>query len=220
MGVFQNYWTTNFAVPHTAELADGTVRLGPIRGFSMGGALRPGQDGPLSNVHSVGECAYNLAADSIVGKPWPSYLAMGGYLSATLAERVDTSPSQNFDPDPGTPVENSVPDTSLLAETRVRLAGLQDDRFSEDRAHDFVTWCRNERERRQDRHHDSDLLILAEAHALSAAARQESRGFFYRADFPQANTALAGHLTRARYNPASDQVQVELVNTAPGPKPT
>jgi aspartate oxidase len=208
--VFAHYWTRNLDVPHTVELADGAFRLGPVRGFSMGGMATSRSATALRNVHATGECAYGLAVDSISGKPFPSFLAMGRMLADALTKRSTGVPDTDFDAGGARPGA----DASLRKEIRHRLDAFQDSRFSMTSAEEFARWCRRERGRRRADgtydNEDVDLLILAEACTRSAMARRESRGFFFRPDLPTADHSLDNQVTLARYDAADDQVHVTL----------
>lgn len=214
--VFRGYWTHNFGVPHAAELAEAKVALGPIRGFSMGGIAHRCGATNIDGVFAVGEARHDLAADCTVGLPWASYLATGGELVARLSEcgGADTLHELRQKPVPHRL------ELALRDEVRRFLASFQDHRFSTAAAMSFIDWCRASRGamRRSQRQDDEgfDLLVLAEAYTASALARKESRGFFYRADFPTVDSGLSGHTTHARYAPSHDRVEVELV--APGPR--
>jgi hypothetical protein len=226
--VFTHYWTGNIGVAHTAELAGGPARLGPVKGFGMGGmataagataagvtaagVTAAGAAAPR-RTHAVGECAYGLSTDVVTGKPFLSFLAA----AAELADTLDTGeePTGDLGPGPAAPA----PDPALRRRITEQLDTLAGNGFT---AAGFVRWCRDERARRRTRNRidteSVDLLILAEAYARSVAARQESRGFFYRPDFPAADPGLADRMTLARYDADADEVQVSL--TAVGTKET
>ncbi|WP_020672109.1 FAD-dependent oxidoreductase [Amycolatopsis nigrescens] len=207
--VFAHYWTANFDVPHTVESPRGSTRLGPVRGFAMGGMANPRPGAAPRNVHAVGECAYGLSQDSLSGKPFISFLVRAGLLADELGEREDGTDFATGGPVPG-------PDLSLRNEVRVRLHAFQDNRFTASAAEEFARWCRDERARRRARRADSedlDLLVLAEACARSTLAREESRGFFFRPDFPGTDAELDGRVTLARYDETEDRVRVALVPT-------
>lgn len=212
--VFRGYWVHNLGAPHVAVLADGEVALGPIRGFSMGGIAHAHGATDIGGVFAAGEARHDLAADCIVGLPWASYLATGGELVERLSQERGAAALRGL---PERPVPRGL-DAALRDEVRRRLAGFQDQRFSRARAAGFVDWCRTARGamRGAGRQDDEgfDVLVLAEAYAASALAREESRGFFYRADFPTVDPAARGRVTRARYDPTRDRVEVELVGAA------
>jgi aspartate oxidase len=205
---FTEYWAANRGIPHRAHLADGPVRLGPIRGFSMGGIEDQEGDGPLPNVHAVGEGRYDLVADCIVGMPWLTSLATGGMLCDRLSETDEQPKSAELAAQPA----ERRPDAALRPELRRRLAEFQDDRFSEAAARGFTAWCRRQRRARAHAsREDLDLLILAEACTEAALSRTESRGFFLRGDRRRPDPGMVGRRTRATYDPEADRVRVELV---------
>jgi hypothetical protein len=165
----------------------------------------------LDRVFTVGEARHDLVADCIVGLPWGCYLATAGMLCDLLSEKSNPERLQEF---PLKPIPRSL-HVSLLGEVQDRLVEIQEQDFSQKRAMQFVAWCREVRKqiRDEDRQDDQDfdLLTLAEAHTQSALARTESRGFFFRADFPCADVNMNNRCTYARYNTAKDCVDVELL---------
>ena len=208
LDAFQRYWTHNLSVPHVVERANTSVSLGPLYGFSMGGIAHNHSVTNLVNIYTTGEARHDLVIDHQYGKPWACYLATAGLLRDVLSERSAASHWQDF---PMMPIPARVP-SSLLAEIHLRLQNFQDHRFSESGAEQFVQWSRKTRQhlcpQRQGCCH---ILILAEAYALSALARRESHGFFFRADFPSADPAMAQCITLASYNMDHDCVVVDLL---------
>ncbi|HEY4454164.1 MAG TPA: FAD-binding protein [Pseudonocardiaceae bacterium] len=210
LDVFTHYWIRNLGVPHTVELADGPARLGPIRGFAVGGmatALGP------RNVHAVGECAAGLSVDALSGKPFLSFLV----LAAELAKKIgaDGVPAEDLDAGPAV----RLPDAALVRTITGGLDYCQDNDFTLARVAAFVRWAKEERGRRRAADpadvESVDLLVLAEAYARSVAARPESRGFFYRPDFPNTDPRLDNRTTVSRYDADADEVQVSLAPVRP-----
>lgn len=193
LDLFRDYWTSHLGVPHTAELADTTVELGPVRGFSAGGFA-----GGIENLHAVGEARYGLAADVLAGLPFLVFLAT----SAMLADQLRCNGKPTEIPDIVVP---RAPAPVRLSEIRTRLAACHDHRGTATDIDRFLNWVKETREE-----HDDDVLLLAEAVAASARARTESRGFFYRPDYPAEDPALTGCRTHARLNARTDRVEVQL----------
>lgn len=208
LDIFQRYWTHNMSVPHVVERANTSFSLGPIYGFSMGGIAHKHGATNLVNVYATGEARHDLVTDHQYGRPWACYIATAGMLRDVLSERSDTSYVQDF---PIMPVPAGV-QSSLLAEVHLRLKEFQDHRFSESGAEKFVEWCRTTRQDLSpERMGCFRILILAEAYALSALVRRESRGYFFRADFPFADPEMAQCTTLAYYNANNDRVVVDLL---------
>lgn len=204
---FARYWSKHCDVPHTVELADGVFRLWPVRGFAMGG-IAPAMGTPASprNIHGVGECAYGMSLDSVTGKPFVSFLSLG----AELAQRLAESASARWSAEDFESREAAAPaDKALREEVGRRLFTFQDTRFSVTAAQEFITWCVDTRRTALPLDTESrDLLILAEAFTRSVLARRESRGFFFRPDFPETDPTLDGKVTVAGYDPGLDEVEV------------
>lgn len=209
LDIFQRYWIYNINVPHVVECANTSFSLGPIYGLSMGGIAHSHGATNLVNVYVTGEARHDLVADFPGwGKPAACYLATAGMLCDVFSECSGTSHVQDF---PMMPVPARV-QSSLLAEVRLRLKEFQDHRFSELGAEKFIEWCRTTRQRLPpERMGCFQILILAEAYALSALVRRESRGFFFRADFPSTNPEMAQCTTLAYYNANNDCVVVDLL---------
>jgi L-aspartate oxidase len=208
LDIFQRYWTHNIGVPHVVERGNTSFSLGPIYGFSMGGIAHNHSATNLVNVYTTGEARHDLVTDYQLGRPWACYLATAGMLRDVLSERSGTSYGQDF---PMMPVPAQV-QSSLIAEVHLRLKEFQDHRFSESGAEKFVEWCRTTRQHLSPEHTGSfQILILAEAYAQSALVRRESRGYFFRADFPSADPEMAQRTTLAYYNADNDRVVVDLL---------
>lgn len=208
LDIFQRYWTHNIGVPHVGERGDTSFSLGPIYGFSMGGIAQNHGATNLVNVYTTGEARHDLVTDYQLGRPWACYLATAGMLRDVLSERSSTSHVQDF---PMMSIPEGV-QSSLLTEVHRRLKEFQDHRFSESGAETFVQWCRTTRQHLPpERMGCFQLLILAEAYAQSALARRESRGYFFRADFPSTDPEMAQRTTLAYYNPNNDCVVVDLL---------
>lgn len=206
--IFQRYWRYNAHVPHVYERGFERRALGPIYGLSMGGIEHIGGASTLEGVYVTGEACHDIAADAVIGRPWAIYLSASGQLAHTLK---DLSPQPDIPP-PALPMRRAIADRGLHTSIRRRLLDFEDHRFSPSAALDFVDWCRDTRYMLSPAHNtDTGLLILAEAYALSALARRESRGYFYRPDFPQADPILTGLRTLVAFDSENDTVTVELV---------
>ena len=209
LAVFRDYWVHNADVPHAIDKGGERAALGPIGGFSMGGIAHHGWQSSLKNLYVVGEAAHDLCADHLLGLPWATYLSVGGMLADVLAGHSGT-PSSMPMPEDSPAMQQG--ETDLRREIRSRYRDLQFGAVSHDECSRLADWCRTVRRalsftRREGR----DLLILAEAVALSAQARCESRGFFFRRDFPAVDSRLDGRVTVALYYAGMDCVQVHFV---------
>ncbi|WP_328388167.1 FAD-binding protein [Nocardia sp. NBC_00416] len=214
--IFQQYWRYNGHIPHTLKRGDISYSLGPIYGLSMGGVAHIGSASNIENVHVAGEAAHDIAADAIIGRPWAIYISSAGRLADTLKSLPAETTPEAF----SVPERSSEVDAELRTSVRRRLLSFEDHRFSEAAVAEFTEWCRRSRKELSETHNsDAAILILAESYALSALLRRESRGYFYRADFPTADPTLSRHRTVARYDRFSDTVQVELVPNAIGSRP-
>ncbi|MFD9698042.1 FAD-dependent oxidoreductase [Lentzea sp. NPDC059081] len=211
IGTFRDYWIANRHVPHTVEMADRTAVLGPVKGFSMGGVDPVRTAAAVAGLHVTGEGRYGLSVDSTFGKPFPWFLATGAELADELAGT--TAVTTGLEPAAVPPAEAASAAGDLRAELRTRTAEFQHHRFSAERAEDFVAWCGAERARLGERDcTGADTLLLAEAYARSVLAREESRGFFHRPDFPAANPDFEHRVTVATYDSSNDRISV---STAP-----
>ncbi|MFE4457137.1 hypothetical protein ACFROC_07255 [Nocardia tengchongensis] len=206
--IFQKYWRHNAHVPHRLERGFERHALGPIYGLSMGGVEHVGGATTLDGVYVTGEARHDIAADAIIGRPWAIYLASSGHLARVLKD-VPTRPEIR----PHTePVPYSPGHRALRTKVRHRLMAFEDHLFSTAAAESFVDWCRATRRELPPEHKtDIGVIILAEAYALSALARRESRGYFYRPDYPQSDPTFTGLRTRAAFDRDDDIVRVDLV---------
>lgn len=206
--VFQRYWRHNLEIPHTLVRGETSYRLGPIRGLSMGGIAHNGGATNIANLYVTGEAAHLVTADCVVGLPWASYLSVSGMLSDMLSERAAPDGGADF---PLLPASAEMT-PAILGEIQQRLGAFQDHRFSAAAARQFIEWCRTTRGGlAKERAGCLDALLLAEAFAASEFHRRESRGYFFRADFPTQDPKLALCVSNARYDARDDRVEVTLV---------
>ncbi|WP_067722039.1 FAD-dependent oxidoreductase [Nocardia yamanashiensis] len=207
LDIFQRYWRFNGHVPHTYARGEERHLLGPIYGLSMGGVEHTDGATTIEGVYVTGEARHDLASDAILGRPWAIALAGSGRLAQLL---------KDLPPNPDHPLyvpsaRNAASDRGLRTSIRRRLYEFEDHRFSARAAMEFIDWCRDTRRVIPATHSsDTGLLILAESYALSALARRESRGFFFRADHPQPDPELNGLRTRTTFDAENDIVTVEL----------
>ncbi|RJO75149.1 FAD-dependent oxidoreductase [Nocardia panacis] len=215
LDIFQQYWRHNGHIPHELRRGETRHEIGPVYGLSMGGAAHTGGATNLAGVYALGEARHDIAANSILGRPWATYLSSAGLLADTLRELPDQQMPETF----SVPARSVEVSAELRREVRERLHAFEDHRFSEGAVQAFVQWCRTTRRSLPAEFNGSaGVLILAESYALSALSRRESRGYFYRADFPTADPALSGLRTVARYDSSADEVSVELVANIAGTK--
>ncbi|MEV4124899.1 FAD-binding protein [Nocardia sp. NPDC049707] len=205
--IFQQYWRSNGQVSHTLERGDENYALGPIYGLSMGGIAHNGSITAVAGVYATGEARHDIVADAIIGRPWAIYICTSGMLAETLKTLPEQAKSETL----SAPLRNPDVQAGLCVAIRRRLHAFEDHRFSESAVHSFVEWCRRTRRELPDaQNSDSALLILAESYARSALLRRESRGYFYRADFPTTDPSLSQLRTFVRYDRADDTVHAEL----------
>ncbi|MFD9698091.1 FAD-dependent oxidoreductase [Lentzea sp. NPDC059081] len=218
IGAFREYWIANRHIPHTVEMTDRTATLGPIRGFSMGGIDPFRSAATLKGVHATGEARYGLSVDSTFGKPFPTFLSTSAEIADELAGT--TAATHRLEPAAASSAQSPAASAGLRAELNRRTSEFRFDRFTVERAEEFLDWCGRERALRGEQGANEitsvDTLLLAEAFTRSVLAREESRGFFYRADFPEQDPAFEHHVTVATYDSSNDRVAVAVEPVSEG----
>jgi 4-hydroxybenzoate adenylyltransferase len=185
----------------------------PITYFSMSGIAHTNCLTNLKNVYANGECMHDFGANRVGGLPWGFYLANARIISEAIYTDLQTAQFEEFDV-----VElKSDFDADLINEIRQTLNEQQNFTIDADCVTQRIEWFRSKRKELKASgkalHDAFSLLIVAEAILLSSACRQESRGYFLRADMPEENPALDQCFTHANYCSSADEVKVSLVQS-------
>lgn len=189
-------------------------RVRQIAYFSMGGIAHIAFSTNLANVFVSGEAMHDFGAHRVGGLPWGLYLVSGRVVSERLIRawrsgEFDARPS--FDIIPGKATFRG----DVLQDIRIKMHRYQEEDFSLDNARDCVAWIRDLRRRLCDEGEDlSDSiswLVVAEAIMSSTVLREESRGCFYRPDFPGESEVAGDHFSCSFYDAKKDEVVAELI---------
>jgi succinate dehydrogenase/fumarate reductase flavoprotein subunit len=184
-------------------------RVAPLIYFTMGGVAHSRLRTNLPGVLVTGEAMHDFGANRVGGLPWALYLAAGCLLRDQLACFAPVDGGGDFElVAPGSSVSPAF--DSIQAHLKRALAnGLS----LEEAEHSLIS-VRDERRKLQTKaaaFGDQEAsLLLAEGILQSALLRRESRGFFLRSDHPREDPRLGALLSRARYEPSLDQVEVTL----------
>jgi acyl-coenzyme A synthetase/AMP-(fatty) acid ligase/aspartate oxidase len=190
-------------------------RIRHIPYFSMGGIAHVSCRTGLHQVYVTGEAMHDFGADRVGGLPWGLYLSCASHIrDQIVADRESTW--RNDAPESFELVHaRSRHDLPTLEKIRSLVHPPGEARFSRDRARRAVQSLRElRRDLRRNGHGLEDGIqwsILAEAILESTLARQESRGCFYREDFPAEDPNMSQCFTFTRYLPEEDRVIATLV---------
>jgi len=208
-------FASGFALFERLKLLSGdqtprVFRVAPLIYFTMGGAAHSHLRTNLPGVLVTGEAMHDFGANRVGGLPWALYLAAGCLLRDQLASLAVSGGGGDFELVPPSPPLHAPSLDSIQVHLNRTLAnGLN----AEDAKRSLI-WLRNERRSlRAGAAAFGDLeasLLLAEGILQSALARRESRGFFLREDHPTEDPRLGKLISRARYEPSLDEVDVTL----------
>ena len=107
-------------------------------------------------------------------------------------------------------------DESILQDVQGGLLQYQENGLNQKRATRFADWIKNKRHMLLSKNQMLDdavaYLTTSEAIIRSSIIRQESRGCFFRDDFPEKNVALDNMYSISKYNQNNHNISVELVD--------
>lgn len=192
-----------------------SFRVKPITYFSMGGVAHRDFRTNLKNVYVTGECMHDFGADRIGGLPWGLYLTSGRIIAEQIVNQITADVKQ---PDFAMDLQLSHFNGELLKAIRERLYEYQERNFSELQAIECIHWFRETRSRLiQNDENLSDSvawLIVAEAIMQSSLCRRESRGYFFRSDFPCEDEDLNKYFSYAWYDQQNNIVKAQLLEVS------
>ncbi|HEX6277472.1 MAG TPA: FAD-binding protein [Polyangiaceae bacterium] len=184
-----------------------TFRVAPLIYFTMGGVAHSRLRTNLPGVFVTGEAMHDFGANRVGGLPWAMYLASGCQVRDELAT-VASSDSADFE----LVVERPSFSSSALESIQSHLSRALGNGVNPEQAERSLAWTKSERTK-LGRGAFGDIeasLLLAEAILQSALLRRESRGFFLREDHPAEDPELGELVSRARYEPSLDEIEVTL----------
>lgn len=213
-----DYDRFNSIKAHFSTIESGEVfRVRQIAYFSMGGIAHVDCTTNLANVFVTGEAMHDFGAHRVGGLPWGLYLAAGRFIGERLAElaRAGTlTEAADFD----LINVDAKFDDAVLQEIRTGLYRHHEREFNVTDALRFIGWVRGKRRALRERGPVLDdafaWLIVAEAIMQASLRRTESRGCFYRMDYPATAEEMSARLSFARYDAGADVVNAELIRAA------
>lgn len=191
-------------------------RIRQIAYFSMGGMMHHGFLTNLKNVFVNGEAMHDYGAHRVGGLPWALYLTAARKIGDDI-QVLKKRGQLNFTPIKHSPAFSQF-DGQLLALIQEWMFEFQERGSGQNALLELVTRLRDQRQvldaagRRADDAYA--YLLLAEGIALSSLARQESRGCFFRSDFPEENFHQRHLRTLALFDSERNQVVTNCVDKA------
>jgi succinate dehydrogenase/fumarate reductase flavoprotein subunit len=183
-------------------------RVAPLIYFTMGGVAHSRLRTNLPGVFVTGEAMHDFGANRVGGLPWATYLAAGCLLRDHLASVAVSNSSADFE------LVREPPSLTApaLESIQLHLSRALGNGLELEQAERSLAWVKSERTRLESETF-SDVeasLLLAEGILQSALLRRESRGFFLREDHPVEDPELGRLVSRARYEPSLDEIEVAL----------
>lgn len=189
-------------------------RVRQIAYFSMGGIAHVDCATNLANVFVTGEAMHDFGAHRVGGLPWALYLSTGRIISEQLIDLVGVN--SRADGEDFELINRTAHfDGAVLEDIRARLYRHQEHNFNVADASSFVEWLRGRRRELLERGDVLDdavaWLIVAEGIMQASLRRMESRGCFYRPDYPTAAEHMKARFTFTHYDTDADVVDAELI---------
>jgi fatty acid CoA ligase FadD22 len=200
--------------PLFKESVKGAVfRVRQIAYFSMGGIAHNRFATNLPGVYVTGEAMHDFGAHRVGGLPWGLYLASGSVISDELIDQIRTDPVRDLEFE--LTHETAAFEPEMLQEVRHRLYLYSERDLNVTDAERFLQWIRDNRRRyvesKESLHDAVTWLFVAEAIMESSLCRRESRGCFYRADYPVQSDPLSSRYSCAYYDDSADKIRAQLV---------
>jgi 4-hydroxybenzoate adenylyltransferase len=196
--------------PLSSDQSPVVFRVAPLIYFTMGGVAHSHLRTSLPGVFVTGEAMHDFGANRVGGLPWALYLAAGCLLRDQLTSFAAGDWCGDFELLP----QRSSFDSPVFDSVQAHLKRALENGLNPEEAERSLVWLRNERRKLcagAATFGDTEAsLLLAEGIVQSALLRRESRGFFLREDHPTEDTRLDTLVSRARYEPSRDEVEVTL----------
>lgn len=189
-------------------------KIRQISYFSMGGIAHHQFQTSFKNVFVCGEAMHDFGAFRIGGLPWALYLCA----AKIIAQHIWALKLQGntFTSSIDLEMQFSNYDESILKEVQIGLQQYQESNMNQKRAVKFTKWIKDKRLSLLSKNQVLDdavaYLTTSEAIMRSSIIRQESRGCFFRDDFPEKDVALDKMNTISKYNHYNHDIIVELVD--------
>lgn len=187
----------------------------PITYFSLGGIAHTDFRTNLKNVYVTGECMHDFGANRIGGLPWGLYLASGRIICEHIANQLQADEKPlDFE----LVFQKSNFDWQLLKAIKGRLYEYQEKNFSEAHAEECIYWFRETRStlisKTENLSDSIAWLIVAEAIMQSSLCRRESRGYFFRSDFPLEDENLDKYFSCVWYDRHKNVIKARLLEAS------
>ncbi len=204
--------------PLFKKVAVGEVfRVRQIAYFSMGGIAHADFATNLPNIYVTGEAMHDFGAHRVGGLPWGLYLASGRSIADTLIDRVRRGELRRVR-DFNLIAQPAHFNDGILQELRRGMYKYQEDNLNAENAAGFIDWIQKTRREiisRNETIHDAFAwLVVAESVMRASLCRKESRGCFYRMDYPAESAYLSKWHTYITYDFENDEVLAELVRSS------
>ncbi|HFD86603.1 MAG TPA: hypothetical protein ENJ35_02880 [Gammaproteobacteria bacterium] len=189
-------------------------RIRQISYFSMGGLYHHNFETNLHNVFVTGEAMHDFGSHRVGGLPWALYLVSGKHIAGRIISEIRNGQRPRLRDFDLAPVLSAFA-PEALGEIREKLYLYQEDNFEPDNAMECIRWFRKRRRElvTGGRYLDDATAwyLVAEAILVASLNRQESRGCFFRSDYPSTDGAYNDRNSYAQYDPDSDEIRARLI---------
>eukprot|EP01083_Nonionella_stella_P007328 21202_1 len=149
----------------------------------------------IKNVYVTGEAMHDFGANRVGGLPWALYLVAAGVITQDIQEKMKCGdimiePPKDF----CLSHKKSNFDKGLLSDIQRRMFECLETTTDPKELYRSINWFREQRMALEAKGCELDdahaWLLLAEAVIVSAINRKESRGCFFRTDYPVSSNML------------------------------
>jgi succinate dehydrogenase/fumarate reductase flavoprotein subunit len=203
--------------PFFSTVASGEVfRVRQIAYFSMGGVAHLNCTTNLANVFVTGEAMHDFGAHRVGGLPWGLYLAAGQFICDRIVGQLRIKELRGAG-DFELVHTNSNFHAATLQEIRIGLYRYQERDLNTAEASKFISWLRDKRRTLISGFGSLDdavaWTIIAEGIMQASLCRTESRGCFYRSDYPMPLEQMRSCFSCVHYDSEADVVAARLIHT-------
>jgi len=173
---------------HFIKKEKNIFRVQQISYFSMGGVAHDDFLTNIKNIYVTGEAMHDFGAHRVGGLPWALYLVAGGIISRNIQEKIKNGDIQEHLSDFRLIHKKSIHDKDLLIEIQHRMFSCLESEIDTQKIKKCISWFATKRRLLKSQGKELDdayaWLLISESVMMSAENRKESRGCFYRTDYP------------------------------------
>ena len=197
------------ALKQYAKIGDsGKFRVKQIPYFSMGGISHDKFKTNLAGVYVSGEAMHDFGAHRVGGLPWGLYLVAGAVIASDIVNRHSVNINRPYDDFEIIPRVSEF-DNEILSKIRLLLTKDLEETKDMSCIDESIQWLKDQRRELANNNKELDdaysWLLVAKAILLSSRRRKESRGCFFRIDYPEISEPCESEYTVIQYDKSNGE---------------